>query len=73
MRLRSRRGSFGGNFGFRFGAPSELRLDQLVSFRLNAAESVFDFELALVQKVNDNLHILIEFVRHVIDSILNRF
>ena len=73
MSLRSRRRIFGGSFGFRFGAPPELRLNQLVSVGLNAAETVLDFDFAFVQKVNDDLNILVEFVRHVIDSILNRF
>ena len=62
-----------GRLDFRFRASGELRLDQLVSFGVHAAETVFDFNLALVEKVNDDLNILIEFVRHVKDSVLNRF
>ena len=69
---------FGFDFGlgrldFGFVAPAELRLDQIVSVLLHAAETVLDFNLALVQKVKDDLNILIEFVRHVKDSILHRF
>ena len=60
--MHSRRGSF----GLGLDAPPELRLDHLVSFRIHAAESIFDFDFALSQKIDENLHILIEFVRHVI-------
>ena len=64
--MHSRRGSFGGSFGLGLDAPPELRLDHLVSFRIHAAESIFDFDFALSQKIDENLHILIKFVRHVI-------
>ena len=62
-----------GRLGFGFVASAELRLDQIVSVLLHAAETVLDFNLAFVQKVNNDLNILIEFVRHVKDSILHRF
>ena len=62
-----------GLFGLRFIASSECRLDHFVSVGLNARETILDFDLALVEKIDYDLHILIEFVRHVVDSILNRF
>ena len=62
-----------GRLDFGFVAPAELRLDQIVSVLLHAAETVLGFNLALVQKVNDDLNILVKFVRHVKDSVLRRF
>ena len=51
----------------------EIRFDQLVGFRVHAAETILDFYSALVQKVDDDLLFLIEFFRHVKDSKLDRF
>ena len=62
-----------GRLGFGLVASPELRLDQIVSVLLHAAETILDFNLALVEKVNDDLNILVEFVRHVKDSVLRRF
>ena len=62
-----------GRLDFGLVASAELRLDQIVSFLLHAAETILDFNLALREKVNDDLNILVEFVRHVKDSVLRRF
>ena len=73
------------DFGFllnfrRFGlglfdglASAELRFDQFISVGLNAAVTVLDFEFAFVQKVDDDLRILVEFFSHVKNSVLSRF
>ena len=67
-------GLFGfGRLGFGFGTSGKLRLDQLVSFRVHAAETVLDLNFALVEEVDEDLHILIKFVRHVKESVLHRF
>ena len=62
---------------FRFGldgfAPSEVSLNHLISVLFDARETILNFNLALVQKVDNNLSVLIEFVSHVVDSILSRF
>ena len=46
--------------------------EELMEIYFDAGETIFNFNLAFVQKVDNDLHILIEFVRYVINSILNR-
>ena len=59
--------------GFDGLATRELRLDQFISRLVDARELILRLDFAFVEEVDNNSHVLIEFVRHVIDSVFNRF